>query len=87
MSPELAHKRQRWYDTVLPGTLVRYNEWATGYVNKPALIISVHDITVPVAGPYRRNITQKQYIILVDENKRLVHQDLISPLDGWSNLL
>ncbi len=87
MSPELAEKRQRWYDNIQPGALVIYNEWSAGYTNKPALIVSIHDITLPLAGPSRRSVIRKQYTILVNEHKRLVYQDLISPLDGWSSLV
>jgi hypothetical protein len=87
MSPKLAEARQRWYDSIQPGTLVRYNQWSAGYTNKPALIVSIDNTTVTFAGPSRRSVIRKQYVILVDEITRSVYQDLISPLDGWSSLI
>lgn len=85
MSPELAAARQTWYDNLKPGTLVRYNRWAEGYTNKPALVISVHNGGV-YGGVKRRPLMHKQIIILVDENTKTVYQYLISPFDGWSSL-
>lgn len=85
MSPELAAIRQRWYDNLKPGTLVRYNQWAAGYTNKPALIISIYNV-IERSIPSNRPINKRGYIILVDENTKSVYQDLICPLDGWSSL-
>lgn len=85
MSPELAAIRQKWYDNVQPGTLVRYNQWSHGYTNKPALIVSINTFSVK-AVPSGRPIAQKKFVILVDEITKIVHQDLISPFDGWSNI-
>lgn len=82
MSPELAAIRQEWYDNIQPGTLVRYNEWALGYTNKPALVVAVNTSAEP-GGFYRRH---KEYVILVDEVKKTVYQYLISPFDGWSSI-
>lgn len=81
MSPELAAIRQEWYDNIQPGMLVRYNEWALGYTNKPALVVAVH--TIVPKGFRRRHI---EYVILVDEVKKTVYQYLISPFDGWSSI-
>lgn len=86
MSPELAAARQEWYNNLKPGTLVRYNQWAAGYTNKPALVVSIHNVMVN-AGVRRATVTHKQIVILVDENTKSVYQDLISPFDGWSNLI
>ena len=85
MSPELAAIRQKWYDNLKPGTLVSYNIWPTGYTNKPALIISIYNF-IERSIPSNRPIHKRGYIILVDENKKSVYQDLICPLDGWSSL-
>lgn len=80
MSPELAAIRQEWYDNIQPGMLVRYNEWALGYTNKPALVVAVHT-NLPKGR--RGHI---EYVILVDEVKKTVYQYLISPFDGWSSI-
>ena len=85
MSPELAKKRQRWLDRIKPGDLVRYNQWASGYTNKAVLVISVERRN-DVDGIHRRPPARNYYTILVDEHKRLVYQDFISPLDGWGNI-
>ena len=82
MSPEFAEKRQRWYDSVQPGALVRYNEWSSGYTNKPALILAIENKRGIAAGGALR----LYYTILVDEHKRFVYQDFISPWGGWENI-
>lgn len=84
MSRELTEKRQRWYDNIQPGALVRFDYWASGYTNKPALIVSIEGKHI---NADRRRPGRKYYTILVDEHKRLVYQDFISPWDGWSSLV
>ena len=85
MSPELAKKRQRWLDRIKPGALVRFNQWTSGYTNKAVLVISV-EARNDVDGRLRSPPTRNYYTILVDEHKRLVYQDFISPLDGWGKI-
>lgn len=85
MSPELAEKRQRWLDRIKPGDLVRFNQWAGGYTNKAVLVISVEPRNIN-DGVHRRPPARNYYTILVDEHKRLVYQDFISPLDGWGKI-
>lgn len=84
MTPELAAKRQHWFNGLKPGELVIYNEWAAGYSNKPALVLSVHNISCNI-GVNRRPAVHKQFIILVDEITRSVYQELLSPICGWKN--
>lgn len=86
MSPELAAARQTWYDNLKPGMLVIYNEWSAGFTNKPAIVISINNV-IERSIPSNRPIHRKRYVILVNEVTRNVHQDLISPLDGWSSLI
>ena len=84
MTPELAAKRQQWFNDLKPGNLVIYNEWAAGYTNKPALILSILDRTIN-NGRQRPCVIRKEYIILIDEKKVSVRQDLLSPIGGWMN--
>ena len=85
MSPELAKKRQRWLDRIKPGALVRFNQWSSGHTNKVVLVISV-ETRNDIDGIHRRPPTRNYYNILVDEHLRLVYQDFISPLDGWTKI-
>lgn len=85
MSPELTAFRQNWYNKLTPGTLVRYTSAGIGYIDKPALIVSVHNISSK-SIPSGRPIAEKEYVILVDEITKKVYQGLIYPFDGWSSL-
>lgn len=81
MSSEFKKQRQRWYNTIKPGDLVKYDSWGQGYNNKIALILSIQDKFVNTRG-----MNHKDFTILVNQEKRTVHQELVSPLDGWENI-
>jgi len=81
MSSEIVEKRRRWYNSIKPGDLVRYDEWGHGYTNKPVMILSIKDRFLN-----RQTLLSKAYLILMNDNKLLVNQNFISPLDGWENI-